>query len=260
MNGYGYSWLQSDGRLFWARSKHPLDSPQFCSESESSVTRLIAGLYRLDPRWARKRVRNRIYSTEPLSESAWGTVKVAARRVVFSVPDFEGGFPIDAVELSGEHSTADSALEPGVSQKLMGLRLSDAGDIWAFLDGLILQGQEDLGMTLSLPVSAVLLDTEGRVLSWGVNSAWDFRTEHAETNLIQRWRRAGSPGVPASLWVTRKCCKMCAGWIWDTWLKDKPEGSVLIRFREPDNGPLARLTVLDTGSFENLRARLIPKA
>jgi tRNA(Arg) A34 adenosine deaminase TadA len=131
--------------------------------------------------------------------------------------------------------------------------LSSAEVIWNLLGNWIVQAQEQSPRIVALPVAAVLVDEQGRALSWGVNSAWDLRTQHAEVNLIHRWRRAGSPGRPAKLWVSRKSCKMCAGAIWDAFsgLEVFPQ----VAFLEPDEGSLARQTVLDVGTFEYRRAR-----
>lgn len=88
----------------------------------------------------------------------------------------------------------------------------------------------------------------------GGELAWDLRTQHAEVNLIRRWIQLGCLGDPTSLWISRKSCKMCAGWIWDTWREKIVNGSLQIHFRDPDDGPLARLTVLDASSYEDHRA------
>ncbi len=236
------AWLESDGTTFWSRS-----SP---SHVGSSVIALISSVYERDPRWARRIIRHRIHTTEPLGEASWGSVKVAARRVVFSCPPLKA-FSGTSVELIPAASTADENLSEWVRTRVNGRRFSGADEIWSFLDQLVREAERVKPRIMALPVSAILLDAEGAVLSWGVNSAWDYRTQHSETNLIRRWHRQGSPGAPAALWVTRKPCKMCSGWIWDGLLMQVPIG---IRYRDPDDGPLARTTVLDPGTFERRRA------
>ncbi|MBU6376233.1 MAG: hypothetical protein KGQ59_09575 [Bdellovibrionales bacterium] len=256
MTEYGYSWLESEGQIYWARSAVPFSAETFIPSCHSSLITLVDGLYRLDPRWARKRVRNRIQTNERIYESAWGTIKVAARRASFGEP-VPKSFGLQSLEIASpsleQLLTADSDLDFWMLQRATRVQLQASSQIWSFLEELTNQGKVSLGQRMAHPVSAVLLDSVGFVLSWGVNSAWDFRVEHAETNLIRRWLRAGSPGVPASLWVTRKCCKMCAGWVWDTFLLGGL-ASLRVHFREPDNGPMARFTVLDQGSYENQRA------
>lgn len=273
MSGGHLAWLSCDGVTYWSRAPEVRHSEILHPELDSSVIRLISGVYERDPRWARRVIRNRIYTTEELAECSWGTVKVAARRVNFgevAPPEFG----VDAVEVApaGASSpttasgltvpcptssgplTQDEQLSDWVRQHLMGQRWKEAASLWAALDLLTQEAVKSVPRIVALPVSAVLLDAEGEVLSWGVNSAWDFRTQHAETNLIRRWHARGSPGVPAAIWMTRKPCKMCSGWIWDTWLRDD-ESRLKVVYRDPDDGPLARTTVLDAGTFENRRAR-----
>ena len=253
MSPFGIAWLQCDGIQFWSRSRHPLDSLEFKPEVDSSVIQLISGIYQRDPRWARRIIRHRISTTEPLEESLAGTVKVAARRVQFSmaeVPDFKKS----DVEILGRGHTADRVLESWVAERMKLRAFVSDSEIWDFLDAMIAAAMGVSPKVVALPVSAVLLDHDGRVLSWGMNSAWDFRTEHAETNLIRRWYSQGAPGVPAALWVTRKSCKMCAGWIYDAFVRVPGRKQLSIHFRDPDDGPMARLTVLDRGSFESVRA------
>ncbi len=235
------AWLESDGKTIWCRSTPSQDS---------SVIALISSVYERDPRWARRIIRHRIRTTEPLSESSWGTVKVAARRVDYSC-HLPPGLESAGVELVPAETSADESLSGWVRASTEGRRFSSAEEIWSFLDQLTREAQQVQPRIVALPVSAMLLDADGAVLAWGVNSAWDYRTQHAETNLIRRWNRLGSPGAPASLWVTRKPCKMCSGWIWDALLT---QGSVAIHYRDPDDGPLARTTVLDSGTFERRRA------
>jgi tRNA(Arg) A34 adenosine deaminase TadA len=211
---------------------------------------LISAVYERDPRWARRIIRNRISSTEAVMESSWGTVKVAARRIDYGCRQ-PGEFAEPSVELVPGDRTADEVLAETVMRRIDGRRFRDALEIWTELDQLNLEAEQVNPRIMALPVSALLLDSEGSVLSWGVNSAWDFRPQHAETNLIRRWYRQGADGVPAALWVTRKPCKMCSGWIWDSLLA---RHAVSIHYRDPDDGPLARTTVLDAGTFERRRA------
>ena len=239
------AWVEEGDFLYWSRSSH--------SVFESSVIRLITGIYQRDPRWARRIVRNRIFTTEALTESSWGTVKVAARRVDFSVRALKSGAS-HSVEIVPSRGSADQPLNDTVEKVLLGWRGGSEDDVWKILDRMIAVAQSWESRILALPVAAVLVDSEERILSWGVNSAWDYRTEHAETNLIRRWYAKGCPGVPEKLWVTRKSCKMCSGWIWDAFAGPAGVPTVQVCYRDPDEGPLAKTTVLDVGSFENRRA------
>jgi hypothetical protein len=244
------SWLECDGVTYWCQRERSSVQQGFHPDRDSSVIALISAVYERDPRWARRIIRHRIHTTEPLTESSWGTVKVAARRVDYScVEPVE--FVKPSVELFPAEGSADQLLAEWVDGRIGGRRFRDTLEIWSFLDQLSCEAQQVKPRIMALPVSALLLDSDGGVLSWGVNSAWDYRAQHAEANLIRRWHRKGSPGVPASLWVTRKPCKMCSGWIWDALLA---RAAVTVEYRDPDEGPLARLTVLDPGTFERRRA------
>ncbi len=252
------AWIECEGRWYWARQGATL-SPDRVHECDLAVNRLVAGVYEHDSRWARRIVRNRIRTTEALRESSWGLIKVAARRVDFSVPVDaipQELFSGSGIEVAPKPDTRDEWL-CGNNEEWNRPVLS-AHDAWSLLEHRIdsaLQWERTSGQrVVALPVAAVLVDATGTVLSWGINSAWDLRTQHAETNLIYRWRRMGSPGTPARLWVTRKPCKMCAGWIWDALCSFNGAAPLSVEFRDPDDGPMAKMTVLDPGSFENTRA------
>lgn len=254
MNGIGYSWLSLGSQRFWSRSPISCGSPDFHPGFHSSVSRLISAVYERDSRWARSVIRNRIFTNEPLSESTWGMVRVAARRIdysVDSVPEWGAAdVEILPLDLSQDEACSESVLQCDLQRE--GQLSEDS--VWKFLERLIEAARCSEASSLALPVSAALFDDSGTLLSWGVNSAWDFRTQHAEINLIRRWIQRGRGGNPSSLWVLRKSCKMCAGWIWDTWREEILKGMLRVHFRDPDNGRLARLTVLDSGSFEYQRA------
>jgi len=251
---WGFAWLQHEGFLYWSKSRVEMGSQEFRPVRDSSVIRLVESVYELDPRKARLLLRERIYTNEPLLESTWGTVKVAAKRIDFDCvllpPVLE-----KTLELVGTGGSRDEVLEDRqLLERLHAEHFETSDGIWGACEDLLSLAKSRLGAQVALPVSALLLDAQGRMLSWGVNTAWDQRTQHAEVNLIRRWLRWGSPGIPASLWVTRKSCKMCAGAIWDSFLRPRDLSLLQVRYRDPDDGPMARLTVLGAGTTERRRA------
>jgi tRNA(Arg) A34 adenosine deaminase TadA len=69
-------------------------------------------------------------------------------------------------------------------------------------------------------VAAILVDKEGRILGWGLNTNKTNKTLHAEVNMLQSYYKyaqqpARRSGIPegARIYSTLQCCKMCSGMI-----------------------------------------------
>ena len=93
-------------------------------------------------------------------------------------------------------------------------------------------------------IAAMLIDGNGELLSYGVNSNSRNKTLHAEVNLVQRWFRESGKKIPsgAVLYSTHKPCKMCAGMIYH-WSENPRDVQVFYAVEE--DGGLSRETVLD---------------
>ncbi len=103
------------------------------------------------------------------------------------------------------------------------------------------------------PVSALLLDRDGRFLAGAWNTNAVMRTRHAERNLCDSLRALTPEGkIPAgaTLYVTLKPCRMCAARIWEA---AADPAALTVIFLENDPGPLAQGTLLEPRSPARVR-------
>jgi deoxycytidylate deaminase len=96
------------------------------------------------------------------------------------------------------------------------------------------------------PIAALLVDSKGQVLEFGVNSNHINKTLHAEVNLLQRYYEKYRCQLPvgSKIYVTHKPCKMCAGMIWQA-LPENFEKPVVTYFEDVP-GSLSAQTILDS--------------
>ncbi len=262
------SWIEvtdlEPARVYWAAS--PRRIPPGCPET--SVTRLVSGIYALEPRMARKWMRNRIFTTQDrLTPLCRGIVKVAAKRMTRLDPR-EGerlALKMSALCVKVPEPASPDGIE--FLEDVLFLRSSDE-IIMALRE--LRQFHRDALLTPEASarprherdrqVSALLISRDGRVLARSRNTNASVRTRHAEMNLVQGWWDRHRQPLPegAAIWVTLKPCRMCAGAIWQAApaLNPDPAGLPTLRvfYLEDDPGPGARLTVLEAGSPERLAA------
>lgn len=95
------------------------------------------------------------------------------------------------------------------------------------------------------PIAAILVDSTGQVLDFGVNSNHINKTLHAEVNLLQRYYQKHGHQLPSGsrIYVTHKPCKMCAGMIWEALPEDFVKPAVI--YFEDVPGRLSVQTKLD---------------
>jgi tRNA(Arg) A34 adenosine deaminase TadA len=64
-----------------------------------------------------------------------------------------------------------------------------------------------------LPICAVLIGPDGKLLSWGVNTNTRNITRHGETNCLQSYFQQANANVPDNsvLYTTLRSCEMCSG-------------------------------------------------
>ena len=93
-------------------------------------------------------------------------------------------------------------------------------------------------------IAAVLLDSNSKFIAAAKNANARNRTRHAEINLLQGLAHERKSKLPAGarLFVTLKCCKMCAGMLALT-AEDIRTNHVY--YGADDPGPGARATYLD---------------
>lgn len=217
----------------------------------TAIVNLIQAVYDHNPEQARKILRERIYSSAPLTEMCWGMLKVAARRATAPLLPRDHRIELNAHELLNLplHRTPEPPALPAPAPPhaghaafmKLGHRLAQA------------VSREGPRHTWNRPIAALLVSAEGELLSWGINSNAKNKTEHAEVNMIQSWHeRTGRP-LPrgAVIYTTLKSCRMCAGMIWHC---AEDFRNIRVYFGEYDPGPNARETILNAGSLERRRA------
>ena len=92
-------------------------------------------------------------------------------------------------------------------------------------------------------VAAVLIAADGKFIAAARNANAKNRTRHAEVNLVQGLRTEHGKSLPrgSKIYVTLKCCRMCAAAIW---CDAEDIRSLHVYYGEDDPGPNARETIL----------------
>lgn len=219
----------------------------------SAVVRLIQGIYATEPEKSRVLVRNRIYTTAPLTTMDRGMIQVAAKRAseihgnseLFEIPEKQ-------VDLSETLNGLTSALEYENHPRSTLAGCDDKA--WmAFAVQLTrpIQVSRESQPALFLsnrPVAAVLVSKTGELLEWALNTNAVNKTLHAELNLVQSFYRKFKTKLPAGskLFTTLKPCKMCAAMLFDA-AEDMRNFKVALEviYGEDDPGPNARNTALE---------------
>jgi len=232
---------------------HPqAESIRYFSRGEWPVMRLIQGIYDLEPAQARRILRARIYSNVTPSEAELAMVKVAAKRLSAPVA-FLPNEKIQYLEVqpaSAPIPLRDENLPAEIRELL------DRREFMRAALGLARQIPRRAQLYESdRPVAALLVDREGRLIGAAVNSNAQNRTRHAEMNLIQGLlgdKPAGTKILPrgSRIYVTLKCCKMCAALIW---CAAENASEIRVLYAQDDPGPNARSTVLTPFSLERKR-------
>lgn len=237
-----YAWLEAEGKLYHASASRA----ETQRAGRSPIITLIEKIYFTEsfhsPSQAKRLLRERIHSTYAPSITERETVKIAAKRLAAPVESLPSEMRAQIQECVPNLMKLPP-LEPFRDSKLkMGERI-DPVEIPRVLERLRLLGQK-----FDRPVSALLIDSEDRVLGWSWNTNAVIKTRHAEWNLC-----AGLPGkIPpgARFWVSLKPCRMCAARIWE---QCEDPARIEVIYLENDPGPFAQGTLLDAGSPSRLR-------
>jgi tRNA(Arg) A34 adenosine deaminase TadA len=246
-------------RWAWIESEAFADGPKTLlavglpDGAGSAVAALIESVHetesRREPSRARMILRERIHSSEPATITELELVKVAAKRMSAPSPldpRLNGtGFlpPLLPPRSLPDFAAATPPPEAPIDERAIRARL----------ELLRAEGVRAANRWSSdRPVSAMLVDTGGRVLAEAWNSNAVIRNRHAEWNLCEILRARGER-IPAgsTLWTTLKPCRMCAARIWES--AEDPR-ALDVAYLEDDPGALARGTLLDEGSPARLRA------
>lgn len=230
--------------------------PQNTSAPSSATVKLLQGLFDQFVDHSFFILRQRIFVTGSLTEMCRGMVKVVGKRINENIVPKNHGLSLDLrFEQVG---TPEEVLIP--VRHLNSENQSSLQDIQEWIATNTAVTSMDLlrlagGLARRVPrgailhdydrdIAALLLDSSGKVLSYGVNSNSKNKTLHAEVNLLQRLFREYKRKIPkdAVLYSTHKPCKMCAGMIYH-WSEDPLSAKVFYSVEE--TGVLSRHTVLD---------------
>ncbi|WII72571.1 Bd3614 family nucleic acid deaminase [Bdellovibrio sp. 22V] len=259
--GFDLAFVESKGVVYYSYFPRNLAGPS------SAVVKLLQGVFDRFLDHSFFILRQRIFSTAPLSEMCQGMVKVVAKRITGNIvplnPQMDLAFTYEQV------GAADAALlEVQHLNKENALTLQEVRDWFRHQS---LHNHEDhleaaTRLAAHVPrgevlhdfdrnIAAVLVDEKDEVLSYGINSNSKNKTLHAEVNLLQRYFKETGKKVPAGarLYSTHKPCKMCAGMIYH-W-SESPQ-NLQVYYAIEETGGLSRETVLDREKInKQLRTR-----
>ncbi len=276
--GYDFAALELESQVFFARFPKNARAELL----ESAVTRLVQGIYDEHPERARQLLRQRIFSTAQPTLLDQAMVKVGARKLT-PILDLNEGHaeasapfdrmprlpsqapPTEAHPLEGS-PIPGSAIEslsfcevftkspplsvlgyPNLPEGigLPALPVESAPHAWMehLLQLTRKRAHHSLLHQSDRPISAVLLSSEGRLLSWAHNRSSTNPTLHAELSLLLDWARTHSSPLPqgALLLCSLKPCKMCAAAI----VQIASNQNLKVYYFLDDPGPLAKNTALD---------------
>ncbi|MEO7164041.1 MAG: Bd3614 family nucleic acid deaminase [Bdellovibrionia bacterium] len=238
----------------------------------SAIVQLIQGIYDTHPDQAHTILRNRIYTNAALTEMCHGMIRVAAKRVTGELhPTNHGISPSteylgkETLEIPERRLSAQQEFPQQFDgfqtfiEKLSSSPASPTQDSHEqFMRAAIklrdlIPRHEGPRYLSQRPIAALLVSETHQVLAWGTNSNSKNKTLHAEINLVQSFQSKMGGKLPrgSRIYTTLKPCKMCAGMIWTA---AEDIRSITVYFLEDDPGPFAKLTVLNPGTHERLRA------
>lgn len=252
--GQELAFVEHEGVIYFAHY------PEEGLAPSSAVVKLLQGLFDQHVDHSFFILRQRIYTTATLTEMCRGMVKVVAKRITEKISRQDQGMTLSLH--FQEVVTADQLLAP-----VQHLNIENHSPLAEIQDWLLQRSPQTPWDFLSLArglaqrvprgevlhdfdrdIAALLVDSQGRVLSYGLNSNSKNKTLHAEVNLLQRLFREHHQKIPegATLYSTHKPCKMCAGMIYH-W-SAKPS-SLQVFYGIEEKGVLSRQTVLDRFSL-----------
>jgi tRNA(Arg) A34 adenosine deaminase TadA len=195
--------------------------PKNTSAPSSAVVKLVQILFDLHVDHSFFILRNRIYTTAPVTAMCRGMIKIVAKRLQGDVLAVNHNLPVpDARILVGgdEILAALSFLSAENQRPLEQIRHLQQTSKLAWIQQIA--GLNARGKVLhdyDRDIACLLVDNSGEILAYGLNSNSKNKTLHAEVNMVQRYFREHQSKLPigARLYTTRKPCKMCAGMIHD---------------------------------------------
>lgn len=246
------AFVEQKGVVYYSYFPRGLKAPS------SAVVKLLQGVFDQHIDHSFFILRNRIYTTAKLSEMDKGMVKVVAKRISEVETPVEGELflaaPFTFKQIGDENSLFISSSHLNEENKL------DVRFVEALVDDAApanwseyLKVAQELALQVprgevlhdyDRDIAAVLLDSDKKVLAYGLNSNSKNKTLHAEVNLVQRYFKEKHELLPegAILISTHKPCKMCAGIIYES---AKDPSSLQVYYGVEEEGGLSRATILD---------------
>lgn len=247
--GFDFAFVAHGETVFWVAVEKPRGDFAFVRPF-SAITYLLQMLFDWKMDHSFFILRNRIFSTEKVSDMDRGMVKIIAKRLSGELRPFLADSAAgSSLEIAwAEESRFEyvdlrtlSAQVPqycGPFQKMNEMNrrpLAEVQQRWQEykqrLEGLPeseiaedflkwLCEQVPRGEVLhdhDRPIAGLLLSSSGELLSYGVNSNSINKSLHAEVLLLQRYyRESGGQALPKGvrLYVTHRPCRMCAGMLY----------------------------------------------
>lgn len=263
-DGGEVAFVEDKGTVYFARFPAGAVAPS------SAVVKLLQGLFDRLVDHSFFILRQRIYTTAALTEMCRGMVKVVAKRITENLK------PLDQGENPGWQfvEIGDTTQIVSAVSRLNQENQKSVHEIASWFRGQAAQSPEQQlelasGLARLVPrgdvlhdydrdIAAFLVNPEGELLSYGVNSNSKNKTLHAEVNLVQRLYRETGKKIPAGavLYSTHKPCKMCAGMIYH-WCESPAQLKVYYSVEE--KGGLSRQTVLDRHGLNHHLRKWLPE-
>lgn len=247
---FDLAWVESQGKIFYSLY------PKMKAAPSSAIVKLLQGLFDEYVDHSFFILRKRLFTTATASEMCKGMIKVVAKRVNENIQAQDHGMIISEepveIGLSQDFLIATKFLNnenshPTIEvaewlEKNNPLDREDYMELVLNMSTLVPRG--DVLHDYDRDIAAILVDAEGKLLSYGVNSNSKNKTLHAEVNLIQRYFKETGRKIPlgAVLYSTHKPCKMCAGMIYH-W-SENPD-ALQVYYNIDEQGGLSKTTILD---------------
>lgn len=230
--------------------------PEGSQAPSSAVVKLLQGLFDQCVDQSFFILRQRIFTTAALTEMCRGMVKVVAKRATGGITSRQHEFKIHSrfqqvgetlTEVTSRHHLSFENHFPlaqvqGWVEKNKSHNIEDYLQIAQHLAAQVPRG--DILHDYDRNIAALLVSSQGQVLSYGINSNSKNKTLHAEVNLLQKLFLDFSLKIPAGaiLYSTHKPCKMCAGMIYH-WSENPTK--IQVYYSVTEKGLFSRHTVLD---------------
>lgn len=249
-SGLDLAFVEHNGVVYYAHY------PSHHVAPSSAVVKLLQGLFDHFIDHSFFILRQRIYTTAVFTEMCRGMIKVVGKRATdqISPVDHRLTLPIHFQEVGGStdelaairHLSLENTISLSEVQEWLDQRQPQSIDDYLKLASGLAERVPRGGVLhdYNRDIAALLISSQGKVLSYGLNSNAKNKTLHAEVNLVQRLHRDARTKIPqgAVLYSTHKPCKMCAGMIFD-WAQ--VPASLQVYYSIEEVGNLSRNTILD---------------